>query len=266
VKPLQGMVNGDPKTAPVDEQIRFGNDYLNAQQARYGGNPQLGAAAYNAGPAAVDRVISNLPAETRQYVAKVAPVTSRAGYDVALANRASLKKGAETQAEYNVKQAEDPKLEFNKKTAEKDAAQVDKNRDALSGLDSMAYSVKVSKALLPKVSMTGPIFGRIGAIAEDPDYRNLQGSINSITLQAKDLYNLGSGQGFTDADRDFLQEVIAGKYSRAETIGLGLDRMEEALSHRQDYLRNQSAAIGAKYGNGAQLPAQTDYKSKYGLK
>lgn len=254
VQPLQGWDGKDPRTATQEEQRRFANEYLNAMQARNGGNQQLAAASYNAGPSAVDQVIAKLPAETRKYVQNVAPVTSRAGYDQAIAKREGLKKGAETQAEYNVKQTEAPKLEFNTKVAEKDATQVGKNQDSLSGLDSMNYSIAQAKELLPKVSMTGPIMGRAGALAEDPDYRNLQGAINSVTLQAKDLYNLGSGQGFTDADRNFLQETIAGKYARAETIGLGLQRMEEALAHRQEYLNKQNQTLGAKYG---QQPAQT---------
>lgn len=114
------------------------------------------------------------------------------------------------------------------------------NNETLGSLDNLAFSIQQAKVLLPKVSMTGPIFGRVGAVAEDPDYQNLQGVINSITLQAKDLYNLGSGQGFTDADRDFLREVVAGKYARSEAIGSGLARFEEALKHRAEFLQRQN--------------------------
>lgn len=82
VQPLQNWDGKDPRTAPRAEQARFSNDYLNAMQARNGGNPQLAAAAYNAGPGAVDKAMANasspqeaisqLPAETQNYVPKVA--------------------------------------------------------------------------------------------------------------------------------------------------------------------------------------------------
>lgn len=64
VKPLQ---NNSP-----EENLRFGNDYLNAMQNRYG-DPRLAAAAYNAGPSRVDKALSMLPKETQDYVPKVVP-------------------------------------------------------------------------------------------------------------------------------------------------------------------------------------------------
>ncbi len=76
VTPLRWWDGKDPRTAPQMEQERFANDYLNAMQIHNGGNQQLAAASYNAGPGAVDRVggnISQLPQETQNYVAKVAP-------------------------------------------------------------------------------------------------------------------------------------------------------------------------------------------------
>ena len=66
----------------VEEQLRVGNDYLNAMQREFG-SPVLAAAAYNAGPSAVEKAlkkakgnhhlaIRHLPKETRDYVRKVA--------------------------------------------------------------------------------------------------------------------------------------------------------------------------------------------------
>lgn len=63
VKPMQ---NNSP-----EEQIRFGNDYLNAMQQRYN-DPRLAAAAYNAGPGRVDAALNRLPSKTQNYVQKVA--------------------------------------------------------------------------------------------------------------------------------------------------------------------------------------------------
>lgn len=74
VQPLQGWDGVNPATAPIQEQIRFGNDYLNAMQRENGGSPQMAAAAYNAGPGRVAQG-GPLPAETVDYVKNVAPQT-----------------------------------------------------------------------------------------------------------------------------------------------------------------------------------------------
>lgn len=83
VKPLQDWDGKDPRTAPIEEQIRFANDLLNAMQEHHDNNPVLAAASYNAGPGAVQKALKKakgdqhkaikyLPAETRAYVVKVA--------------------------------------------------------------------------------------------------------------------------------------------------------------------------------------------------
>lgn len=72
VRPLQGWDGVDPRTAPVEEQIRFGNDYLNAMKGQYGGDTQLALAAYNAGPGAVDKYGGIPPyKETQDYVRNI---------------------------------------------------------------------------------------------------------------------------------------------------------------------------------------------------
>lgn len=132
------------------------------------------------------------------------------------------------------------------------------NDTTAGNLQNFDSSIQQARVLLPKVQLTGPVLGRAGAAANDPDYANLQGSLNSIVLQAKDLYNLGSGQGFSNADRDFLGDVVGGKYSRAETIGYALDRLEEVSQKRQQFLNQRNQGYGKEFGyptTDTQVPA-----------
>ena len=72
VTPLQGWDGVDPRTAPVEEQIRFGRDYLAAMQGRFGGDQSLALAAYNAGPGAVEQYGGVPPyRETQNYVQNI---------------------------------------------------------------------------------------------------------------------------------------------------------------------------------------------------
>lgn len=72
VRPLQNWDGVDPRTAPVDEQIRFGKDYLDAMIRQNGGNIDLGLAAYNAGQGAVEQYGGVPPfAETQNYVRSI---------------------------------------------------------------------------------------------------------------------------------------------------------------------------------------------------
>lgn len=69
VTPLQGWDGVDPRTAPVEEQIRFGKDYLAALTRANGGNTDLALAAYNAGQGNVEKYGGIPPfAETQNYV------------------------------------------------------------------------------------------------------------------------------------------------------------------------------------------------------
>lgn len=72
VTPLQGWDGVDPRTAPVEEQIRFGREYLEAMNNRFGGNQNLTLAAYNAGPGAVEKYGGVPPyEETQNYVQSI---------------------------------------------------------------------------------------------------------------------------------------------------------------------------------------------------
>jgi hypothetical protein len=143
---------------------------------------------------------------------------------------------------------------FSERSGATAGAQVTKNDETLGTLQTMQNAIQNAKAQLQRVSMTGPVLGRTAEAARDPEYVNLQRNINEITLLAKDLYNLGSGQGFTDADRDFLQELAGGKYNRAESIGYALDQMQNALQRRAQYLQRQSQQYQQRY-NPSQNPS-----------
>ncbi|TXH16742.1 MAG: lytic transglycosylase domain-containing protein [Hyphomicrobiaceae bacterium] len=79
VTPLQGWDGVDPRTAPVHEQMRFGQDYLGAMIQRNGGDVSRGVASYNAGPGRVDQAVQvggdnwleHTPQETQNYVPNV---------------------------------------------------------------------------------------------------------------------------------------------------------------------------------------------------
>lgn len=71
VQPLQGWDGVDPRTAPVEEQLRFSRDYLQAMKDQKGSD-ELALAAYNAGPGAVQEYGGIPPfQETQQYVENI---------------------------------------------------------------------------------------------------------------------------------------------------------------------------------------------------
>lgn len=72
VKPLQGWDGKDPRTAPKEEQIRFGSDYLKAMIRENKGDIRKGLAAYNAGQGAVEQYGGIPPyEETQKYVQNI---------------------------------------------------------------------------------------------------------------------------------------------------------------------------------------------------
>lgn len=72
VTPLQGWDGVNPMSAPPEEQVRFGTEYLNALTKANGGDTSLGLAAYNAGQGNVEKYNGVPPfEETQNYVNKV---------------------------------------------------------------------------------------------------------------------------------------------------------------------------------------------------
>lgn len=71
-------------TSP-EENMRVGREYFDAMQQKYGGDTAKALAAYNYGPANVDRLLQQgqfpqaLPAETRNYVSKIMGTPAQQG-------------------------------------------------------------------------------------------------------------------------------------------------------------------------------------------
>lgn len=94
---------------------------------------------------------------------------------------------------------------------------------------------------------TGPITGLWNKYTK-PQAQILESTLNSITLQAKDLYNLGSGQGFSDADREFLKEISGGLKNYKGSLGAILEHMQKLTSQvsnnswltQNDFIQNTS--------------------------
>lgn len=176
-------------------------------------------------------------------------------------------KGAIKGAEEDAKNASDiaaaaPKA-FNDKRGAKAGENSVTNEDTMASLDTLDNTITEGRAALKKTKATGPLLGPGAEAINDPEFKNLQGHVNALTLQAKDLFNLGSGQGFSDNDLKFLKDVTAGKYARADTISYAFDRMENLSEKRRQFLskRNQSYNVEFGYqpvGGGNQQPSGND--------
>lgn len=94
-------------------------------------------------------------------------------------------------------------------------------------------TVSDAKGALEKVpsAALGPIANLKNLNSADPNVQVLRSSLNALALQAKELYKLGSGQGFTDADRDFLTMIVGNPGQYKGSIKTILNKMDE-LSDR----------------------------------
>ncbi len=91
--------------------------------------------------------------------------------------------------------------------------------------DTFLTNVDVARDALAKAKMTGPVFGRIGKAASDPDYVNWQGAKNGLTLLAKSIYAMPSAN-FSDSDREFLDQITGGKFPTKDAAEKTIDRLE----------------------------------------
>lgn len=92
-----------------------------------------------------------------------------------------------------------------------DADRMNKQADIVAKMPLLESDLATYEQKLSQVdpALMGPIRGK-AAYYLSPEIQDLTSTARSIALQLKDIYNLGSGQGFTDADRDYLDSIIGG--------------------------------------------------------
>lgn len=124
--------------------------------------------------------------------------------------------------------------DLDKALAKSDAAAANKASDSRESMDIMLNSIQKAKqdlAATPEMAL-GPVRGLFsGKVSERAQV--LESSLNTLALQAKELFKLGSGQGFTDADREFLVKIEGGLKNYKGAIGELLDRAETLAKHVQ---------------------------------
>lgn len=93
--------------------------------------------------------------------------------------------------------------------AQVDAKQAGDLANTRQSMTTLYNDAKEVEKLLPSVPgwATGPIAKGLNLDKLSPDAQKIISPLNAMALQLKDYYKLGSGQGFTDADRDFLTEI-----------------------------------------------------------
>jgi len=110
-------------------------------------------------------------------------------------------------------------------------------------VEGLVTNIDIARDALQKAKMTGPLFGRIGKAASEPNYVNWQGAKNGLTLLAKSIYGMPNAN-FSDADRDFLDEITGGRFPSKEAAEKTLDRLDllaskalrNARKHQKDIL------------------------------
>lgn len=120
---------------------------------------------------------------------------------------------------------------IDKEISKQMAIQYKEAGDAEKKADLLVNSAKDALAQLKTVpeDMLGPISG-LYAKYTNKDVQVLEGKLNAITLQMKEAYNMGS-QGFTTADRKFIQEIAGKITSFKGTTAELLKGIQQAAEH-----------------------------------
>lgn len=173
------------------------------------------------------------PLSTQMDVAKISKLKSEAAKELKGPDEpASIREWNAFQAMTPEKQKEYIHMKrtggdeaLDKKLAEKGAGAYSDLQTKVQETENFLVNADVARDALSKAKMTGPIFGRIGKAASEPNYVNWQGAKNGLTLLAKSIYGMPNAN-FSDADRNFLDEITGGKFPTKDAAEKTIDRLE----------------------------------------
>jgi hypothetical protein len=159
------------------------------------------------------------------------------------------------------------------KSAEADIGQLQKLSDVTAKLPLLEADLNLYGEKLKNIdpALTGPIRGT-AAYYTSPQIQALTSNARSVALQLKDVYNLGGNQGFTDADRNYLDSLIGGAkvdpIAAKETLSdiyTRISSQKETYRQASDYYTKKGTLNGF-VANGGQVkfdrvtPSGTPYR------
>lgn len=130
---------------------------------------------------------------------------------------------------------------FSKGRGSETAKQTTEIDKSLADILDVEDSISRFKDAISQTGMTGQVLGRVGDIAQTPGRTNLVSAQNELTLRAKSLLGMPSAN-FSDADRNFLQEIAGGRFGSAEGLNKVVGRLESMAKQQKQRLIDRRRA------------------------
>jgi hypothetical protein len=151
--------------------------------------------------------------------------------------------------------------------AKSDYARLNDQSKVVSRLPLLEQDLSLYETKLQNIdpSLMGPIRGT-AAYYVSPEIQALTSNARSVALQLKDIYNLGNGQGFTDADRNYLDSIIGGAkvdpIAAADTLKdmyARIQAQKDTYTQMSDYYKQNNTLNGY-------MPTSSSNKTSGGVK